>query len=79
METKLSDLADTLIEAYWILCEPAEVVARAIDEYATWQRDGRPYLYDGSKVSASDFISALDEIVNYFRERGMWPIEKGSN
>lgn len=76
----LSPLADAIVEAYWILCEPAHVVGRALDEFAEYQRHGRPFTWDDQPVDPVDFIMALDEIVRYFDARQMWPIERvGSN
>lgn len=71
----LSDLANSIIDAYWILCEPAEVVARAIDEFAEWKRLGRPYTYNEQVVTAEEMVMALDEVVGYFQARKMWPVE----
>lgn len=77
METQdtLSDLASNIIDAYWILCEPAEVVARAIDEFAEWKRLGRPHTYNDQVVTAEEMVMALDEVVRYFEARKMWPVE----
>ena len=77
METQdtLSDLANSIIEAYWILCEPAEVVARAIDEFAEWKRLGRPYTYNDQVVTAEEMVMALDEVVRYFQTRKIWPVQ----
>jgi len=75
----LSEPADAMIEGYWILCEPAEVVARAIEEFVTFRSYGRPFMCGELEISAEDFIGYVHEVVQYFRERGMWPIEKGSN
>lgn len=74
-EQRLSDLADSIIEAYWILCEPADVVARAIDEFAEWNRQGRPYTHNDEVVTAEEMVMALDEVVRHFQARKMWPIE----
>jgi hypothetical protein len=77
METTptLSEPADAIIEGYWILCEPAEVVARAIEEFTTLRSYGRPFMYGEMEISAEDFIGYLDEIVDYFRSRNLWPVE----
>lgn len=72
--TELSDLAEGIIEAYWILCEPAEVVSRAIDEFAEWNRLGRPFTYFDEPVTAEQLLMALDEVVRYFEGRQMWPV-----
>ena len=73
---KLSDLADSIIEGYWILCEPAEVVARAVYEFSEFRRLGRPFLYgDDQEATADDMIKALEEIINYYKGRNLWPVE----
>lgn len=77
METQetLSELADSLIDAYWILCEPADVVGRVIDEFAEYKRNGRPYTYNDEVVTAEELLMALDEVVCYFQGRKIWPVE----
>lgn len=72
---KLSDLADSLIESYWILCEPAEVVARAIEEFTYFAKLGRPFMYGDDQVSAEELLHALTEVIEYFQGRKMWPVE----
>lgn len=74
-DQKLSDLADSLIEAYWILCEPADVVARAIEEFTTFAKLGRPFMYGDDQVSAEELLHALTEVIEYFQGRQMWPVE----
>lgn len=71
-QMELSELAEGIIEAYWILCEPAEVVSRAIDEFAEWNRLGRPFTYDDEVVTAEELLMALDEVVRYFESRQIW-------
>ena len=73
---KLCPLADALVEAYWILCEPAQIVSRALDEYAEYHRHGRPFTWNDEPVSAHDLLIALDEIVRHFDARAMWPVEE---
>ncbi|MGA0847940.1 MAG: hypothetical protein ACO395_04685 [Pontimonas sp.] len=75
-QTQLSDLADAIIDGYWILCEPAEVVARAIDEFAEYNRLGRPFTFEEKPVDPIDFIKALEEVINYYKGRNLWPIDK---
>ena len=75
-EYKLSDLADSLIESYWILCEPAGVVARAIEEFTTFAKLGRPFMYGDEEVSAEQLLHALAEVVEHFEGRGIWPTEQ---
>lgn len=75
METtaQLSELAEAIIDGYWILCEPADVVARAIDEFAEHKRVGRPFTYgDDREATAEELIMALDEVVCYFEGRQLW-------
>jgi hypothetical protein len=72
----MSDLAEGIIEGYWILCEPAEVVARAIDEFAEYRRHGRPYTFMEHTVDPAEFIMALEEVVHYYKGRNLWPAEK---
>lgn len=72
-EHKLSDLADTLIESYWILCEPADVVARAIEEFTTFAKLGRPFMYGDDQVSAEELLHALTEVIEHFESRNIWP------
>lgn len=76
---KLSELAEGLIDNYWILCEPAEVVARAIEEFTTFAKLGRPFVYGDDQVSAEELLYALTEVIEYFQGRQMWPtIVEGS-
>jgi hypothetical protein len=77
METTptLSEPADAIIEAFWILCEPAQVVSRAIEEFTTFRKHGRPFMYGDMEISAEDFIGYLNEIIEYFESRNLWPVE----
>ena len=72
----LSDLAFAIIEGYWILCEPAEVVGRAIEEFVSYANSGQPYLFGEKPVSADELLSALNEVIAYFMFRQMWPTEE---
>jgi hypothetical protein len=76
METptkEISDLAHDIIEGYWILCEPAEVVSRAIQEYAEYTTYGREYQDGrGNAVTPSELLIALNEVIEYFEGRGLW-------
>lgn len=77
MTTKFEkyELSDGLVEAYWILCEPAEVVSRAIQEFTHFAKQGRPFMYGDDEVSAEQMLDALSEVIDYFTERGIWPVE----
>ena len=73
---ELSPLADALIEGYYILCEPAEVVERAIQEFVEMSENGRDFTYDDEPVTAQQLLVALDEIITYFRSREMFPTKE---
>lgn len=71
--TRISDLADALIEHAWILCSPADAVANLAVEYNHVTSQGEPFMWGDDEVTPTEFISALAEIVEYFRERNIYP------
>lgn len=64
--TKLSDLADAMIENYWLLCSPQQAVANALGEYVRTMECDTPYLYGDDTITPEQFLKALNEMVGWF-------------
>ena len=73
METKeLSELAEALIEGYWILCSAADAVGYAIADYVGLASEGKPFLLGDHAVTADEMLVALNEVVEHTRSRGVY-------
>lgn len=71
--TRISELADALIEHAWILCSPADAVANMVFEYNHNLTNGQPFMWGDDEVTPAQFISALAEVIRYFQERNIYP------
>ena len=65
---KISDLADAMIEQYWLLCSPQQAVANALGDYAQMMEAKTPFSYNDEIVTPEMFITALNEMMLWFLE-----------
>lgn len=73
MKTKaeLSDLAEGILDGYFILCTPAQAISFAIGEFLERTEDN-PFTYNDEIVTAEQMLSATDELINYFEDANSW-------
>ena len=65
---KISDLADAMIENYWLLCSPQQAIANALGDYAQMMEAKTLFWYNDEIVTPEMFITALSEMVVWFLE-----------
>ena len=70
-ETELSDLAQGILDGYWILCSPANAISFAISEFLE-RTDDNPFTYNDDVVTAEQMLSATNELINYFEDANSW-------
>lgn len=67
--SSLSYLAESILEAQWILCTPLEAIQYALDEHIDAMIETGHSLYRDeldNPVGHAEFVSALSEIVQFF-------------
>jgi hypothetical protein len=70
-EAELSDLAEGILDGYFILCTPAQAISFAIGEFLE-RTDDNPFTYNDEVVTAEQMLSATDELINYFEDANGW-------
>jgi hypothetical protein len=70
-EIELSDLAQGILDGYWILYTPANAISFAIGEFLE-RSDDNPFTYNDEVVTAEQMLSATDELINYFEDANSW-------
>jgi len=59
----LSELADAIIDGYWILCTREEAIQYAIDDFESRKEpNAYPYTYNDRVITEDEFYSAIAEV-----------------
>lgn len=64
--TEISELANAMIDNYWVLCSPTQAVANALAEYTHLMNLNIPFLYGEDVISQEAFLNALNEMMAWF-------------
>ena len=72
-QTKLSPIAEAILDGYYTLCSGLEAIEAAISDYLSRTPDSGmlPWGIDeDTPVDPLEFISAIEELIVWFRNKG---------
>ena len=67
----LGELADGILDGYFILCSPAEAIGFAIGEFLERPEDN-PFTFNDKVVTANEMLEAVAELLTYFEDANAW-------
>ena len=72
-QAHLSPIAEAIVDGYWTLCSGGEAIEYVISDYLSRTPDSGmlPWGIDeDTPVSPLEFLSAIEELIVWFREKG---------
>jgi hypothetical protein len=72
-QANLSPIAEAILDGYWTLCSGGEAIEYAISDYLSRNAEfgDIPWgLDENTPVSPLEFLSAIEELIEWFREKG---------